>query len=86
MNLKIKRQHSIENFIADFYCDELKLIIEVDGSIHENQGQANYDYFRDGLLKSKGYHILRIDNLSAIKYTEATLEWLQEKIKDLIEK
>ena len=37
LNLKIRRQHPIENFIADFYCDELKLIIEVDGSIHDNQ-------------------------------------------------
>jgi len=83
LNLKIRRQHPIENFTADFYCDELKLIIEVDGSIHENQGQANYDYFRDELLKSKGYRILRIDNVSAINYTEATLEWLQEKVKGL---
>ena len=85
LNLKIRRQHPIENFIADFYCDELKLIIEVDGSIHDNQGQENYDHFRDQLLKSKGYRILRIDNASVLNYTEVTLEWLQEKVKESIE-
>jgi len=83
LNLKIRRQHSIENFIADFYCDELKLLIEVDGSVHDNQGQASYDHFRDQLLRSKGYHIVRIDNASVNNYTESTLDWLQEEIKKL---
>ena len=84
LNLKIRRQHPIDKFIVDFYCDELKLIIEVDGSVHENQGQANYDHFLEESLKSDGYNILRIDNVSVINHPEATFEWLQEKIKDLM--
>lgn len=34
---KIRRQHPIEEFIADFYCNEAKLIIEIDGMTHENE-------------------------------------------------
>ena len=78
--MKIRRQHTIENFVIDFYIDELKLIIEVDGSVHDNQGQSNYDDFRDQVLKSKGYSIVRIDNASIIDYTEAALEWIKGKI------
>jgi len=34
-NLKVRRQHPIGHYVADFYCHKLKLIIEVDGSIHD---------------------------------------------------
>lgn len=80
-DLKIRRQHSIENFVVDFYCDKLKLVIEVDGGVHDNQGQSNYDDFRDQVLKTKGYQILRIDNASVIDHTEAALEWLKREVE-----
>ena len=83
LNLKIRRQHSIENFIADFYCDELKLIIEVDGGVHDDQGQSNYDYFREQVLKSKGYSIIRIDNAAVIDHKETALEWIKDAIQKL---
>ncbi len=52
--------------------------------MHENLGQANYDHFRDEVLQSKGYRILRIDNASVINYPDATLEMLDEKVKSLL--
>jgi very-short-patch-repair endonuclease len=81
--LKIRRQHTIENFVVDFYIDELKLIIEVDGSVHDNQGQSNNDYSRDQVLKSKGYSVVRIDNISVVDYTEAALKWIMDEIRKL---
>jgi len=80
LDLKIRRQHSIEAFTVDFYIDELKIIVEVDGGVHDNQGQSNYDNVRDQTLTSKGYHIVRIDNQSVIDYTESALEWLKNEI------
>ncbi|MCX6300990.1 MAG: DUF559 domain-containing protein [Bacteroidia bacterium] len=47
-------------FIADFYCDEKKAVIEIDGPIHE--GSEEYDDYRDSELKELGMHILRIKN------------------------
>ena len=66
---KFLRQHpifySIRNdwvdfYIADFYCAKLKLIIEVDGKIHESQKE--YDNERDSKLLEKGIYVFRIKN------------------------
>lgn len=59
-NLKFRRQHPVWRYIADFYCDELKLIIELDGKIHENQKE--YDAIRDEIIKSQNIKIIRIKN------------------------
>ena len=47
-------------FIPDFYCPELRLIIELDGGVHINQKER--DERRDAIMKSKGFKILRINN------------------------
>ena len=47
-------------FVADFYCAEAKLILEIDGSIHKLQEE--YDHQRDFILKQKGLSVLRIKN------------------------
>lgn len=59
-NLKFRRQHPIGRYIADFYCDELKLVIELDWEIHKNQEE--YDNIRDEIIKTHGIHILRFKN------------------------
>ena len=67
--LKFLRQHPIiyqnENnqplyFIADFYCAEKKLVVEVDGRIHDFQKE--YDHNRDEILRNKNLRVLRIKN------------------------
>jgi leucyl-tRNA synthetase len=50
----------VEFFIPDFYCAELKLIIELDGKIHENNKE--YDLERDLKLLNKGIYVVRIKN------------------------
>lgn len=50
-NLKIRRQHPIEKYVVDFFCYEKKLIIEVDGEIHDNYNQIEYDTIRQTGLK-----------------------------------
>ncbi|WP_431844453.1 DUF559 domain-containing protein [Pedobacter superstes] len=47
--------------------------------MHDNQGQLNYDHFRNQVLNSKGYSVVRIDNVSVIDYTEAALEWIKDR-------
>jgi very-short-patch-repair endonuclease len=47
-------------FIADFYCAKAKLVIEVDGKVHDLQKE--YDSYREEILKDKGLTILRIKN------------------------
>ncbi len=58
--LHFRRQQVIDGFIADFYCDRLGLVIEVDGGHHE--ARADYDAERDRVLKAHGLRVLRLSN------------------------
>ncbi|MBH25882.1 MAG: hypothetical protein CMH57_15855 [Myxococcales bacterium] len=62
---KFRRQHSIGPYIADFYCKAAKLVVELDGSIHE--ATAEYDQERDAFMKLQGLQILRIQNEELLK-------------------
>ena len=60
--LKFKRQHSIGNYIVDFYCSSKRLIIELDGEVHNSKEQKEKDKLRDQNLTEMGFQILRITN------------------------
>ena len=51
------RQRPILNFIVDFFCPKLGIIIEIDGNSHLNKGE--YDFYREEKLKSLGYEVIR---------------------------
>jgi very-short-patch-repair endonuclease len=61
-NLKWRRQQIIEGFIVDFYCAELNVILEIDGSVHDKDEVREYDAFRTSLFTSKGIRIFRLKN------------------------
>jgi very-short-patch-repair endonuclease len=76
-----RRQQVIEGFIVDFYCDALKLAIEVDGKPHEEQGE--YDEMRAKVIARRGVRFLRISN-EAMHDIEAVVEHIKEKIAELL--
>ena len=76
-NIKFRRQHSIGNYIVDFYCPEKKLIIEVDGEIHLSKEAIEKDKHRDENLRDMGFKIIRIEN----KEIEFDIAAVLEKIK-----
>lgn len=59
---KFRRQVSIENYIVDFYCAEARLIIELDGEVHNHPAIAENDQYRDERLRDLGYTVLRFEN------------------------
>ena len=59
---KFRRQHVLHGFIADFYCGELKLVLELDGAPHTEPAQAKYDDARTAWLQARGYRVLRLSN------------------------
>lgn len=59
---KFRRQHSIGNYIVDFYCPEHRLVIELDGDVHFNPVNEQYDLIRDDYIKSLGIVVLRFKN------------------------
>lgn len=64
--LHFRRQHQLGRYIADFYCAELKLVIELDGAQHERPAAQAYDQERDHILQSLGLQILRFKNQTPI--------------------
>ena len=80
---KFRRQQRIFNYIVDFYCHELKLIIEVDGEIHYLKENEELDKKRDNILRLNGYHIIRFSNHEIISDLSATLSTLKTFIRNI---
>ncbi len=62
LGLKFRRQHPLGRFIADFYCHELKLVVEIDGTIHDLKHIQEYDLERETQIKNLGLTVLRFSN------------------------
>ena len=77
---KFRRQHPIHRYIADFCCPEARLIIELDGSVHDDGDQAVYDRERDEYLATRGYRILRFKNTEVINQTEVVLQTILDTL------
>jgi very-short-patch-repair endonuclease len=60
--LRFNRQRIIGNYIADFYCDQAKLVIELDGSQHFEESAESYDENRTAYFQSLGIQVLRFTN------------------------
>ena len=80
--LKFRRQHPIDRFIIDFYCDEAKLCIEVDGDSHAEQ--IEYDQARTAYLNELGYTVIRFTNREVFTQCEAVLQHVAEKCERII--
>ena len=81
--LKFRRQHPIGIYIADFYCHKLRLIIEVDGNIHDKKEIKEYDLNRENDLKSWDYIIIRFSNQKVLKETQAVLVEINSLVENL---
>ena len=77
--LKFRRQHVIGPFIADFYCHELKLTIELDGDSHSERRE--YDADRTGYLSKQGLRVLRFLNTDVFENLDAVLEEVLRQIE-----
>ena len=88
--LKIRRQHPIDarysgarcRFIIDFYCDEAKLCIEIDGDSHAEQ--IEYDQARTAYLNELGYTVIRFTNREVFGQFESVLQAIVDECRRLI--
>ena len=71
---KFRRQHSIQNFIVDFYYASEGLIIELDGAVHLNFAQQNYDFERTEILENLGLKVIRFENRLVFEDLSEVLE------------
>jgi tRNA modification GTPase len=78
---KFLRQHIIGHFIADFYCAEHKLIIEVDGGYHQLPEVELRDEERNRILENAGYQVLRFANEEALNDSQHVVKNIKSKIE-----
>jgi very-short-patch-repair endonuclease len=74
---KFRRQHSIGNFILDFYCPQEKLCIELDGQPHFTQSGKFRDLEKTGYLENLGINVLRFENKLVFENLEIVLNTIQ---------
>ena len=80
--VQFRRQYTIGRFVADFYCHQAKLVVELDGSGHYMpQGQA-YDKNRTAYLESQGLMVLRFSNLDVLKRFAGVCEQIDLTVKE----
>ena len=77
-----RRQRPVLNYIADFMCKELMLIVEVDGSIHELEEVRKNDEQRQRALEEAGFTVLRFTNHEVL----TNIQWVQSCLEEWIEK
>lgn len=83
MNLKFRRQHVIEPYIVDFYCHEIGLVIELDGSQHGTDDAMEYDAERTKFLEALGLRVVRYWNSDVLGRVDVVLEDLSQRCFEL---
>ncbi len=86
MGYDFHRQKPIDNFMADFYCNKLRLAIELDGYTHGFEEAANKDKLKEKKLKELGISILRFYNEDVMRNIDSILRAIQCYIEDFEER
>ena len=77
--LKFRSQHPIASFIVDFYCPHHRLVIELDGAIHDRQRE--YDAAQTEKLNHLGYRVIRFDNQEVMSDLSSVLQQIVNAIE-----
>ena len=83
MELKFRRQHVIKPYIVDFYCHELGLVIELDGSQHGTDDAIEYHAARTKFLEALGLTVVRYWNSDVLGRMDVVLEHLWQVCDEL---
>ncbi len=79
LDVKFRRQHPIDRFIADFVCLEHNLIVEIDGEYHNYPEQKELDDARSIILELSGFEIIRFTNIDVKNNLESVIEIIKSK-------
>jgi len=79
---KFRRQHSIDEFILDFYCPQAELAIEIDGDSHYETNKPEYDAERSRKIESHGIKIIRFTNTEIYESLEGVVGLILKQLKE----
>lgn len=78
---KFRRQHPLFMYVADFYCHQLKLVIEIDGSIHQLEEVKQNDEIRQQHLENLGIKVIRFSNHHVMHNLESVLQQIHQTLQ-----
>ena len=81
---RFRRQHPIGNYIVDFFCYKVKLIIEIYGSVHNDEDIKKNDIIKQNDLEKLGYTVIRFTNIEVNKQVEKVLDKISEIVNNII--
>ena len=74
MGRKFRRQHGVGSYIVDFCCPSERLVVELDGEVHNHTMQAEYDIVRDAHLRELGFKVIRFENKDVFQNPQRILD------------
>lgn len=83
LGVRFLRQYSVDHYVIDFYCPELKLAIELDGSVHDKPDQKEYDAYRQEYLEKYDITFLRVTNDELMGNANMAFDIIEEVINIL---
>ena len=78
---KFRRQHAIGSHIVDFVCLEARLIIEIDGDSHFDDGRQELDEQRDAFMAKLGFRVMRFGNRSVMTNLDGITEAIRTQLQ-----
>lgn len=86
LGYKFRRQYSVDHFVIDFYCPELKLAVELDGDVHDLPEQKEYDEARQKYLEEFGIKFIRIKNDEFLSNPNKAFSKIEQEINSITKK
>lgn len=83
LGFQFHRQVPMDVYIVDFYCHELMLAIEVDGSSHDNEEAVELDFERQNRLEKFGVKFLRFEDVDIKNNVENVVKYIEEYIREM---
>lgn len=78
---RFTRQHSIGNYVVDFYCASERLIVELDGEVHQNPQAMEYDAKRTLYFEQLNYTVIRFENKMVFDFLPSVLTDIKDNFK-----
>lgn len=82
---RFKAQHPLHQFIADFYCHAARLVIELDGSVHDTLEQREYDENRTYMIEEFGIRVIRFRNQEVFSTINSVLEIIKQYLSEAVD-
>ena len=79
--LRFRRQHPIDRYFADFACESLRLVVELDGKIHDEDDHQLRDYHRQQEIESLGWFVIRFTNDEVVSSLPTVLAAIRDQAK-----